>query len=201
MRHLAPANTLIEPAPPRAEHSHYSNDGAADRASAPYPYLGPAAVLGVEGARVRVRLPTSEETHATMALAFPYAPAEGDSLLVIGRGDSHYVIGVLSGQGKVGLHFQGDVALSATGHLSIEGGESVSVRGEEVRVEARTLKTTADALVQKLTSMYQRVSGLLSVRTKEMETIVDEGTLTRAKSATVLTEETMTINGKQILLG
>lgn len=165
-------------------------------------YLGPATVVEVKGAVLRVRVPGSPEpVAAAMALAFPYAPCEGDSLLVIGQAGSHYVIGVLAGQGKVGLRFEGDVSLSATGALSLEAGEGVHVRGEEVSLEARTLRATADTLVQKLTSVYQRVSALLSVRAKEVETIVDEGTLTRARSATVLTEETMTINGKQIHLG
>ena len=38
-------------------------------------------------------------------------------------------------------------------------------------------------------------------RAGEAETIVDEGALTRARRATILTAETMSINGKQIHLG
>ena len=42
---------------------------------------------------------------------------------------------------------------------------------------------------------------MLSVHAREVHTVVDETHLTKAKSASVLTEETMTINGKQIHLG
>ena len=56
--------------------------------------------------------------------------------------------------------------------------------------------------MEKLGTLYQRVRGLLRrARAGEAQTIVDEGALTRAKSAAILTEETMTINGKQIHLG
>ncbi len=42
---------------------------------------------------------------------------------------------------------------------------------------------------------------LWSVRAGESEILVDETALTRARSASILTEETMTINGQQIHLG
>jgi hypothetical protein len=49
--------------------------------------------------------------------------------------------------------------------------------------------------------VYQRVTTLLSVHAKESHTAVDESSITKAKNAAILTEEAMSINGKQIHLG
>jgi Protein of unknown function (DUF3540) len=56
-------------------------------------------------------------------------------------------------------------------------------------------------MVQKLTTAYQRVTGLLSVRAGEAETLVEGTTTTRAKNGVILTEDKMVVNGKQIFLG
>jgi hypothetical protein len=158
-------------------------------------------VLSVAPNEVRVDI-EGREVGAALALAFPYRPAEGDTLLVIGKGEAHYVIGVLHGTGQSALTFPGDVEIRASGgELSLAGDRGVRVSGEEVALEARTVRVTAGALVQKLTSAYQRVREMLSVHAGEQETIVDGASLTRAKSAAVVTEETMSINGKQIHLG
>jgi hypothetical protein len=63
------------------------------------------------------------------------------------------------------------------------------------------VKIVAGSMVQKLASAYQRVTGLLSVRAGEAETLVEGTTTTRARSGVILTEEKMIVNGKQIFLG
>src|SRR5579863_1161814 len=78
-------------------------------------YLGPAPVVRVEGSDVVVELPSGALVRAALAFAFPYAPAAGDVLLVIGKDDAHYAIGVLQGQGRTTLTFPGDVELRAEG--------------------------------------------------------------------------------------
>lgn len=164
-------------------------------------HLGPALVISVQPHEVLVDV-GGRETRATLALAFPYRPAVGDTLLVIGKGAEHYVIGVIHGTGQSALTFEGDVAIRASGgELSLSGDRGVRVSGPEVALEGQTVRVTAGALVQKLTSMYQRVREMLSTHSGEQETIVDGASLTRAKSASVLTEESMSINGKQIHLG
>src|SRR5262245_55855191 len=70
-------------------------------------YLGPAVVTEVAADDVVCELPPGPAVRARLALAFPYRPAPGDTLLVIGRGGAHYVIGVLSGSGQTVLAFQG----------------------------------------------------------------------------------------------
>jgi hypothetical protein len=165
-------------------------------------YLGPARVLAVRAGEVEIELPDGAAGWARLALAFPYQPAPGDELLVIGKGEARYVIGVLHGRGQTVLAFQGGVEIRAEGGpLSLASDRGLHFRSPEIGMDTGTLRMAADAVVQRFTSVFQRVSALLSVRAREMETVVDEGQLTRAKSASILTEETMSINGKQIHLG
>jgi hypothetical protein len=63
-------------------------------------YLGPASVLRLEGSDVVAELPEGAEVRVALAFAFPYAPAEGDVLLVIGKDEAYYAIGVLQGSGE-----------------------------------------------------------------------------------------------------
>ncbi len=165
-------------------------------------YLGPAVVTCVMGGAVEARLPHGPVVRAELALAFPYRPAVDDVVLAIGRGDAHYVIGVMQGSGETTLSFAGDVSVRAvSGKLRLSGDDGVEIQGRELEILAGAVKVVADSLVQKLASAYQRVSGLLSVRAGESHTIVDGESTSRAKSGVILTEEKMTINGKQIFLG
>ncbi|WP_434046517.1 DUF3540 domain-containing protein [Sorangium cellulosum] len=175
---------------------------AGDVAALPGEYLGPARVTALEAGAVAVELPGGQPVAVAMALALPYEPALGDTLLVIGRGESYYAIGVLHGRGRTVLSLQGDVAVHAReGALSLSGDRGVEIRGPELDVQAGKIRMVADAVVQKFTSVYQRVSALLSVQASESHTVVEKTSFTKAKNATILTEETVTVNGKQILLG
>jgi hypothetical protein len=87
------------------------------------------------------------------------------------------------------------------GALRLTGRGGVQIQGPEVGIDAGKLRVYAEAAVHKFSSLYQRVSGLWSARARDVETVVDETSLMRAKSASILTEETMSINGKQIHLG
>jgi hypothetical protein len=173
-------------------------------------YLGPARVVAVAGGDVMVELPApaappstgGAPVRAVMALAFPYRPAPGDTLLVIGREGAYYVIGVLHGAGETVLSFAGGVELRAEGGpLRLASDRAIEMAAPEVTVQAGRMQLFAEAAVEKLGTFYRHVRGLFRARAGESETIVDEGALTRAKSATILTEETVSINGKQIHLG
>jgi hypothetical protein len=165
-------------------------------------YLGPAEVVETTDEGVRARLRGGVVVSASLALALPYAPVVGDLLLFIGKGEEFYAIGVLRGAGKTSLRLQGDVDLHAEGgvlHLSADKG--VRIQAPEVDIETGRLRTVASSVVQKCTTLYQRVSALLSVHAGQSHTVVDEASFSRAKSAAILTEETVTINGKQVHLG
>ncbi len=165
-------------------------------------YLGPAVVLRAEGASVAVELPGGATARAALAFAFPYAPAPGDVLLVIGKADDHYAIGVLQGAGRTTLTFPGDVDLRAEGGaLRLWGEKGVEILGPELGVQVDKIKMVAGAVTEKFSSLVQRVRTMLSVQAREMHTVVEESAVTHARTASVLTEETMTINGKEVHLG
>jgi hypothetical protein len=123
-------------------------------------------------------------------------------LLVIGRGVRHYAIGVIHGSGRTALSFQGDVDLhSVNGKLSLYGERGVEVRGPEVDIYTVALRMVARDVTHKFESLLQRVSALFRVHAGEAQTLVDEGAVTQAKRAAILTEENVTINGREVHLG
>lgn len=182
-----------------SEKEHALVDGAA---IAEDDYLGPAVVIEVRGRKVEIELPGGEHRIATLALAYLYEPVPGDVLLVIGKPAGWYGIGVLHAAGRAVLAFHGDVDVrSVDGTLTLSGAKGVKVEGAEVEVHTRKLKMVADAVVQRFTSVYQRVSDLLNVHAGKSHTVVDGTSVAQSESATILTKDTMTINGKEIHLG
>ncbi|KYG04912.1 hypothetical protein BE21_44000 [Sorangium cellulosum] len=170
---------------------------------APRPLLGPATVIRVGPADVEVRLRSGAPARARLALAFTYEPAEGDVVLVIGdEAQGHYVIGVLQGRGRASLELPGDVEVRAVGGvLRLAGDNGVEIAAPDVGIEARSLRVLAGAVVQRFASLRQRVSELLHVHAGQSHTVVDGAAHTQARSAAILTEEKMTLNGKAIHLG
>jgi hypothetical protein len=165
-------------------------------------YLGPGHVVGIEPHEVEVEIRGGERARATMALSIPYSPAIGDTLLVIGKNGDHYVIGVIHGTGATDLSFQGAVRLRAEGGpLTLSSDEGVAIEGPSLTVHAGKVEMFAGAVVQKFTSLYQRVREALNVHAGKAHTVVDDASFTTAKNASIVTEETMSINGKEIHLG
>jgi hypothetical protein len=165
-------------------------------------YLGPATVVDATRADVVIELPGGRRTPARLALASPYEPVEGDVLLVIGGPGACYAIGVLEGTGRTVLAVPGDVEVRAVGgSLRLSGDRGVHIEGDSVEVRSSKLQVIAGAVVEKFTTVCQRVSEMLSVRAGQRHTIVDGESLEKSRSATILTEEAMAINGKQIHLG
>ena len=96
--------------------------------------------------RSTVEIRGGERARAQMALSIPYEPAVGDVLLVIGKGDEHYVIGVLHGSGKTSLSFQGAVDLRATGGpLTLSSDQGVAIHGPEMEIQTGKLQVFAGA--------------------------------------------------------
>lgn len=165
-------------------------------------YLGSADVLEIIGLDARVRLESGGEVQARMALAFPYIPAVGDELLVIGHGERHFVIGVLRGQGSASLRIPGDVELAAVGgKLTLSGDEGVNVRGSEVEISTKRLNIFADAVKEKIGTAYRWVKNLCTLRAGKSETIVDTTSYHRALQTTIVAEQTVKLNAQQIHLG
>jgi hypothetical protein len=159
-------------------------------------------VAAASGATVVVTLPDGKEASPTFALALPYAACEGDVLLLLGQDSEYFVVGVISGRGKTSLEIQGDVSLRAVGGaLSLSGDQGLTLRAPHVEVHADKLSTVARSVVETFTSLFQRVTDVLHTHAREQVSIVDEGSYSQAKSTAIQTEETVTINGKEIHLG
>lgn len=175
----------------------------AQAAIARAPRLGPAVVSRVLAAgEVEARLSGGEVVRAVSALAFSYEPAPDDVVLIIGDEEGFWVIGVIAGRGKATIEVQGDLELrSAGGKVHISGGQGVEVRGPEVAVQTDKLRMIAGAVTQTFGSLYRRVTELMSTHAGQRHTVVEGSSHEQAKSATILTEEKMTINGKAIYLG
>lgn len=165
-------------------------------------YLGPAQVKAVSAHEVVVSLPSGEVTSVRLAFSLPYAPAVGDILLVIGKSSNYYAIGVIQGSGQTDLSFQGNVQLrSVGGKLSLSGDEGVEIRGTKLDVYTGVIRMIARDVFQTFESVCQRVGSLLRVHAGETQTLVDGGTYTQSKTAAILTEEAVTINGREVHIG
>jgi hypothetical protein len=165
-------------------------------------YLGPAEVIEVRPHEVVVSLPDEGAAAAGLAFSMPYAPVVGDVLLVIGKGGKHFAIGVIHGSGRTALAFEGDVEIrSVNGKLRLEGDGGVEVRGPEVDVYTTALRMVARDVTHRFESLCQRVSSLFRTHAGEAQTIVDGASVTQAKRAAILTQETATINGREVHLG
>jgi hypothetical protein len=165
-------------------------------------FLGPASVVAVEtDGAVRVAGP-SGEVRAEMALPVAYEAVPGDVLLVVGRGEEQWVIGVIAGKGRTTLSTEGDLTLrSAGGAIALEAERGVAIRGASFDVDVQTLRVIAHDAIETFASALRRVASLFSVHAGSTHTVVENGSYTQAKTAAIQTEETVTINGKQIHLG
>lgn len=164
-------------------------------------YLGPATVTGIRGLRVVVAPPGGQERPAELAVAFPYNPTRGDEVLVIGKDERLYVIGVLEAKGTVSLRFQGDVDLHAVGgKLRLLADEEVVVRTPSYSVHAEKVMTIAETVIDKATNLFQNVREMVSTRAGEKQDLVDGEWHTRAERAAITTRGITTINGKEVHL-
>lgn len=165
-------------------------------------HLGPAEVLAVAPDGVDVRLESGATARAVIALAVGYEAAVGDVVLVIGDVERAWIIGVLSSTGKTSLAVTGDLDLrSLDGAVRISGAKGVEIETPTLAMRAAKVSLVAEAVVEHVVSLRQRVRELLSVHAGEQHTVVDGASSTQAERASIVTEQKVTINGKAIYLG
>jgi uncharacterized protein DUF3540 len=164
------------------------------------PRVGPAEVVRGGAGVVEVALDGGVR-EATVALAYDYEPAAGDTVLTIADGDGCWIIGVLAGSGRRTVTAAGDLELRAGGKLRISADEGVEIEGPRLDVRVGALTSFARAVTQRFDSLKQHVAELLSVQAGSMHTTVDRASFVRAESATIVTKENVNINGKAIHLG
>lgn len=164
--------------------------------------VGPARVVEAGPSWVLVECAgRGAAERAELAFSMPYEPAVGDLLVVLGKPGSLYAVGVLRGTGKTILAVEGDLDVAASGSLRLRGGMGVAIEGRDVSIEAGRMETTAKTVVEVVGSFVQRVSGLFSQQARDVHVHAEQSVVTRGKNATILTEESVVVNGKQLFLG
>jgi Protein of unknown function (DUF3540) len=164
-------------------------------------YLGPAEVVRARPTEVEVALPRGGHVQARLALAYAYEPLPGDDVLVIGNEEGHWIIGVLRGKGPSVLRFPADAELRAEGTLRIAADRGVEITSPELAVTAKKIRMVASEVVHAFTTLRQRIQELLSVHAGQAHTVVAGSMHSQSKNATILTEEKVSINGKEVHLG
>lgn len=177
-------------------------EGEAAVGAEPGRFLGPATVTVAAAGELEARLPDGQLVRPRMAIAFPFEPAVGDDLLLIGQEGRYFVIGVVASSGATHLRFRGNVELRAVdGALELAGAQGVEIRGPQVTIKTRKLDVYAERASELFGSALTRVKELLSVHAGSAETTVDGAWTHRSKQAVVSSEEAVTINGKEVHLG
>ncbi len=164
-------------------------------------YLGPARVCQVAANQVRLEFP-DELPWATLALAYPYQPAIGDTVLAAGRGQNWYVIGVLQGTGKTRLMVPGDFEIHAPrGRISLMAGKGVQVKGPEVKITAGKLELVARRVLENFTDATRWVKDTWNLRAGRARTEIESDYQVKARRIIERAEDDVRIDGDQIHLG
>ncbi len=137
-------------------------------------YLGAARLVREESGSLVVALEEPTVTggtvvHATPALTFPYRPAVGDQLLVLGDARAFYVIGVLVGRGQTALSNPAGVSLHAEGQLRLTGDRGVRVRGRGLELRAERLARLAVRAVETFGEQTRHVRERLRVEAGDVD--------------------------------
>lgn len=161
-------------------------------------YLGPASVVETVADRVRVALP-SGEAWARLALAYPYEPAPGDVVLLIGQ-EEHYIIGVLLGRGQTLFKVPGDLRLEARS-VEISGAEAIRLTAPEVALRAGTLRIVARSVRERFGTAWRWVRGSFHSKAGRTRTVVDGTHRVLAGAINQKARGDVKIDGRQIKLG
>lgn len=164
-------------------------------------YLGPARICQIDGKRVQLEFP-DELPWATPALAYPYQPAVGDTVLAAGQGQNWYVIGVLQGTGKTTFMVPGDFeVLAPRGRINLIAGKGFQVKSPEVKITAGKLELVAKRISEHFTDVTRWVKNTLQVRAGRIRTEVEGDYQVKAKRINERAVEDVRIDGDKIHLG
>jgi hypothetical protein len=163
-------------------------------------FLGPALVLENNGPGLRVSIDGDVAT-PRLALSSGYQPQPGDMVLVIGRDDDSYVIGVLHGTGPTVMSVPGPLMFRAAGTVDIVSGREIRVHAPRVRVQATTLELLAQSLVERVGRASRWVRESLHLRAGRVRTRVEEDYDIAARRIVGRAEKDVRLDGEQINLG
>jgi hypothetical protein len=164
-------------------------------------YLGPAQVLKAGGNRAQLELP-DELVWATVALAFPYQLAVGDSVLVIGQEGAWYVIGVLRGTGKTTFNAPGDLEIRAPrGSIELTAAKGVRIKSPLVELLSGKLEVLAESVFERYEHATRWVKEAFQLRVGRLRTRVETTYDLKANRILQRAEDDVKIDGRKIDLG
>lgn len=163
--------------------------------------LAPASVIDVQGRKLTV-LTADGEVIAENALAFPYTPVKGDTLLVIGQADRCYAIGLLAAQGDMTVAFPASATFTAPrGEIKFKSGKGMELHSPNVRLRAGKLELVAKTISEKADNAWRRVRKLLKLDAGSVQTTVEETSHTKAGRYVVKAKQDVKMDGDKIYLG
>ena len=163
--------------------------------------LGPARVVRAEGNRVQLEL-ANEMVWAVVALAYPYQPVSGDSVLIIGQDGMWYVIGVLKGSGTTNLTVPGDLCIRAPfGAIELTGARLVRITSSAVQIKAGKLDLLARSVVERFVHAHRWVTETFQIRSGRFRTRVKGRYDLTADRIQERADGDVKIDGRQIKLG
>jgi Protein of unknown function (DUF3540) len=164
-------------------------------------YLGPAKVLLSTPGRVKLHV-FEDKVWAVMALAGPYQPAVGDTVLTIAQAGAWYVIGVIDGKGKSTLTVPGDLRIEAPqGRIELSAAKGIRVKSDEVSIVAGRWNVSARSAIERLGEATRWVKGAWQVRVGRMRTCVRDDYDLQAERILQRAEQDVRIDGSKINLG
>jgi hypothetical protein len=164
-------------------------------------FLGPARVCQVSGTRVRLEFP-DELPWATLALAYPYQPAIGDTVLAAGQSHNWYVIGVLEGTGKTTFAVAGDFEVIAPrGRISLIAGNGFQVKSTEVKITAQKLEVTARRVIERFADATRWVKSAWQIRAGRVRAEIGGDYQVNAHRIIERADHDVKIDGDKIQLG
>jgi len=163
--------------------------------------LGPATVVEPDagGQPLRVLLSSGEIVEALWALPFRYLAQAGDTLLVIERGERHYVLSVIHGRGRTQLALSGEGLLRAAGgKLRLRGERGVKLTGPRVTLRGQTLGLVARVVHEKLGEVTQRIAKRVFERAGRSRRVIEGDDWHSAGERTVVAADSALFNGDLI---
>ena len=163
--------------------------------------LAPAEVLQVEGSHMELDL-QGTRVWALNALAYPYRPVIGDSVLCIRQLGACYVIGLLRGTGKISITAPADVDICAPrGAINLTARAGVHVKSAEISLTADRLVVAARSVMETFTEATRWIKDAFQLRAGRMRTIVQEDYRVKADRIIERAEGDVKIDGTKIHLG
>jgi hypothetical protein len=164
-------------------------------------FLGPVPVCEVSGNRVQLEFP-DEMPWAMLALAYPYQPAVGDTVLAAGQSDNWYVIGILQGTGKTTFAVAGDFeVLAPRGRITLVAGKGFQVKSPEVKITTAKLEMVARRVLERFTDVTRWVKGVWQIRADRIRSRVEGAYQMNAGRIIERADQDVRIDGQKIHLG